>query len=239
MFQKQQGHRWSVDDLLTAWVAAPHIAALNATKLLDLGCGLGSVLLMNAWRFPTCDVTGLEAQADRAELGRRSIAFNGVEGRCRIFTGDLRDPAVFPAGAQFELITGTPPYFPIGTGPTSEKSHAFPCRFEVRGGVEEYTESAARWLSPHGRFVVCTAALERDRVTLGARECGLHVIEHVELIPREGKPALVCVDVMAREAAPLVTQTVTVRDRSSQWTPWFLSVRRDFGMPPSPKSESP
>jgi tRNA1(Val) A37 N6-methylase TrmN6 len=109
----------------------------------------------------------------------------------------------------------------------------------VRGGVEEYTESAARWLSPHGRFVVCTAALERDRVTLGARECGLHVIEHVELIPREGKPALVCVDVMAREAAPLVTQTVTVRDRSSQWTPWFLSVRRDFGMPPSPKSESP
>lgn len=235
VFQKQQGHRWSVDDLVTSWLAIGHIEALGATRLLDIGCGLGSVLLMNAWKFPHADVTGVEAQPDRAALGRRSIAWNGAEERCRILDGDLRDPALFPAGTTFEVITGTPPYFPIGTGPKSDKAHAFPCRFEVRGGVEEYTETAARWLTPQGRFVVCTAALERDRVSHGARECGLHVIEHVELIPREGKDALICLDVMAREPLPRVERTVTVRDHASQWTPWFLEVRATMGMPPPPK----
>ncbi|MFT3707047.1 MAG: methyltransferase [Archangium sp.] len=231
LFQKRQGHRWSLDDLVTAWVAARHVN--GARKLLDLGCGLGSVLLMNAWRFPDADVTGIEAQLDRAAMGRRSIAFNGIEHRARILDGDLRDASLLPAGA-FELITGTPPYFPPGAGTKSEKTHAFPCRFEVRGGVEEYTEAAARLMTESGRFVVCTAALERERVKLGARECGLSIIEHVEIIPREGKPVLICVDVMARAVAPLVEHTFTVRDAQSQWTEWFRGVRTEMGMPAEP-----
>jgi tRNA1(Val) A37 N6-methylase TrmN6 len=234
LFQKQRGHRWSLDDLITAWVAGAHVTALGATRLLDLGCGLGSVLLMNAWRFVGADVTGVEAQADRAAMGRRSIAWNGAEDRCRIIDGDLRDPALLPAGS-FELITGTPPYFPAGAGTASEKPHAFPCRFEVRGGVEDYTEAAARLLTPGGRFVVCTSALERERVQLGARECGLVIIEHTELVPREGKPVLICVDVMAHTAPePCVARTFTVRDAASQWTPWFRGVRADMGMPTEP-----
>lgn len=232
IFQKQQGHRWSMDDLVTAWVAAEHMG--SARKLLDLGCGLGSVLLMNAWRFPDADVTGVEAQADRAEMGRRSIAWNGADDRCRILDGDLRDPALFANGTRFELITGTPPYFPPGAGTASEKAHAFPCRFEVRGGVEEYCESAARWLAPNGLFVVCTAALEKDRVELGARETGFHIVEHTEIVPREGKPVLICVDVLARTAAPRVDRTFTIRDRASQWTPWFRGVRDQMGMPSAP-----
>ncbi|MFO0593967.1 MAG: methyltransferase [Myxococcaceae bacterium] len=234
LFQKQRGHRWSLDDLVTAWVAAPFVEAMKATRVLDLGCGLGSVLLMHAWRFPGLDVTGVEAQADRAAMARRSIAFNGCDDRCRVLDGDLRDPALFEAGRQFEVITGTPPYFPPGAGTKSDKPHAFPCRFEVRGGVEEYAEAAARWLAPGGRFVVVTGALERERVTLGANTVGLHVVEHLEVIPREGKPALICVDVMAREPMPRVERTLTVRDARSQWTPAFLELRAQMGMPPSP-----
>jgi len=203
--------------------------------MLDLGCGLGSVLLMMAWRFPAADVTGVEAQADRAAMGRRSILFNGAEARCRIVDGDLREPGVLPAEARFPLITGTPPYFPIGTGPESEKTHAGPCRFEERGGIEEYALAAARWLSPEGRFVVCTAALERARVVRAARDAGLQVIEHVDVIPRAGKDVLVMVDVMARESAPLVSRELTVRDEKSKWTPEFLQVRAEMGMPGLPR----
>lgn len=234
IFQKQQGHRWSMDDLVTAYVAAAHVEALNARGLLDLGCGLGSVLMMNAWRFEDADVTGVEAQRDRAELARRSLRWNGADQRCRVLDGDLRDPALFPIGTRFELITGTPPYFPPGAGTASDKPHAFPCRFEVRGGVEEYCEAAARWLEPGGRFVVCTAALERERVELGARECGLGIIEHTEVVPRDGKPVLICVDVLAREAGARSDRTFTIRDRASQWTPWFRSVREAMGMPSEP-----
>lgn len=232
LFQKQQGHRWSLDDLVTAAVAAPHAQALGARRLLDLGCGLGSVLLMMAWRFPYADVTGVEAQADRAAMGRRSIAWNGVEARCRIIDGDLRDPSVLPAGARFPLITGTPPYFPRGTGPESEKTHAAAARFELRGGIEEYTQAASRWLEPDGRFIVCTAALEAQRVIASAAAAKLHVIEHLEVIPREGKDVLVMIDVMAGQPGPLLRRSLTVRDAASQWTPEFQALREAMGFPP-------
>lgn len=214
---------------MTAWVAARNVR--DATRFLDLGCGLGSVLLMMAWRFPQADVTGLEAQADRAAMGRRSIAWNGVDARCRIIDGDLRDATL---EGRFGLITGTPPYFPLGTGPESEKTHAGPCRFEVRGGVEEYALAAARLLTDDGRFVVTTSSLEKARVPKAAADAGLHVIEHLDVIPRAGKDVLVMVDVLARAPAPRVASTLTVRDATSQWTPEFLQVRAEMGLPPRP-----
>lgn len=233
LFQKQHGHRWSLDDLVTAHVAALHTEhlGLGAGQLLDMGCGLGSVLLMLAWRFPKAALTGIEAQPDRAAMARRSIAWNGVEERCRIIDGDLRDEQVLPENVRYPLITGTPPYFPQGTGPESDKAHAAACRFELRGGIEAYVTAAARWLLPTGRFVVCTAALESERVTAAAQHAGLSVIEHLDVIPRAGKDVLVMVDVLAKESMPCRRHQLVVRDAASQWTEEFSIVRRLFGFP--------
>src|SRR5689334_20707591 len=88
LFQKLHGHRWSLDDLVTAWVATRGLDPRSSRRALDLGCGLGSVLLMVAWTLPDADVLGIEAQADRAALGRRSISYNGAAARCRIVDGD-------------------------------------------------------------------------------------------------------------------------------------------------------
>ena len=232
IFQKKQGHRWSLDDLVTAWVATQGLDPAAPLRALDLGCGLGSVLLMVAWRLPHADVTGIEAQADRAAMGRRSIAYNGAETRCRILDGDLRTAT--PAG-PFDLITGTPPYFPIGTGTESAKTHAAPARFEHRGGVEDYLAAAARLIAPGGRIAVCTSALERDRVTAAVRELGLGHTEHWEIVPRAGKPALVDVDVLAPTGGHVPARhELVVRDRESRWTPEFQRVRADLGMPATP-----
>lgn len=252
IFQKQRGHRWSLDDLVTAWVAASSIertgAAGQALKALDLGCGLGSVLMMIAWRFPTSDVTGVEAQPERAAMGRRSLAYNGASDRCRIFDGDLRQLAARTEpelAGPFELVTGTPPYFPRGEGTESTTPQVAPCRFELRGGVEEYLAAAAPRLAPHGRVVVCTAALERARVTSAVRALDLAHLEHWDIVPREGKPVLVMVDVMSLRAAsapnaPIepTQHTLLVRDRSSSWTPAFRAVRAAMGLPPTTPSGS-
>ncbi len=236
LFQKQRGHRWSLDDLLTAHLAAKHIKTLDAPHVLDLGCGLGSVLLMLAWRFPEACVTGIEAQVDRAAMGRRSILWNGVEARCQILDGDIRSATLFPERTTFPLITGTPPYFPRGSGPESDKAHAAACRFEMRGGIEEYAQAASRWLSPDGHFVVCTAALEAPRVLSAAHHSNLHRIEHLEVIPREGKEVLVMIDVFSRKPRPLVNRQLTVRKRDGQWTNEFQAVRSEMGLPPRSSS---
>ena len=232
IFQKQVGHRWSLDDLVTAWVATRRRDPARAIRALDLGCGLGRVLLMVGWKLPHAVGWGIEAQPDRAAMGRRSISYNGADARCRILDGDLR--ALSLGAERFELVTGTPPYFPRGTGTESEKPHALACRFEVRGGVEEYLETAQRWLAPGGEIVVCTAALERERVTHACSELGLGVVEHWDVIPREGKDVLVMIDVLVSAPADVTQHTLTVRNRAGAWTEAFRAVRTVMGIPADP-----
>ena len=232
LFQKQRGHRWSLDDLVTAWIATRGLDPAAPRRVLDLGCGLASVLLMVAWKLPAAELTGIEAQVDRAALGRRSIAYNGVAARCRIIDGDLRAGAITEA---FDLVTGTPPYFPRGTGTESAKTHAAAARFEHRGGVEDYLAVAAQRVAPGGRIAICSAALERDRVAAAVQALGLGHAEHWAIVPRAGKPPLVMVDVLAPAgAADPARHELVVRDREGRWTPAFQDVRAALGMPSTP-----
>jgi tRNA1(Val) A37 N6-methylase TrmN6 len=231
LFQKLRGHRWSLDDLVTAWVATRGLDPDAPIRALDLGCGLGSVLLMVAWRLPASDVTGVEAQVDRAAMGRRSIAYNGVDARCRIVDGDLRDDRI---DGSFDLVTGTPPYFPRGTGIESDKTHAAAARFEHRGGIEDYLAIAARHVTPSGRIAMCSSVIERDRVTAAVRALGLGHHEHWSIVPKQGRDTLVVVDVMSRVPGELARHQLVVRDGAGQWTPEFQRVRADLGMPVRP-----
>jgi tRNA1(Val) A37 N6-methylase TrmN6 len=240
LFQKQRGHRWSLDDLVTAWIATRRIETDRALRVLDLGTGLGSVLLMVAWKLPHAELVGIEAQDDRAAMGRRSIAYNGVQERCRILDGDLREVVGEQlANERFELVTGTPPYFPRGTGTESAKPHAMPCRFELRGGVEDYLAAAAPLIASTGRIVVCTAALERERVDTAVASLPLQPDERWAIVPRAGKAPLVMVDALRVRApgappAPCAVQALTVRDGGGAWTEAFQVVRAHLGLPARP-----
>ena len=97
VWQRARGHRYSLDDVLTAHEARRALEeAVRAGRALrdacDLGCGLGSVLLMIAWARPELAMVGVEAQEVSFELARRNVARNGVEARVRLVHGDLRDP---------------------------------------------------------------------------------------------------------------------------------------------------
>src|SRR5262249_32149479 len=153
------GQRWSLDDLATAWVAAD--VADGPRRILDLGCGIGSVLLLLAWRFSSARLVGIEAQALSVDLARRSIAWNGVGDRCSVDAGDFRDTRFEDV---FDLVTGTPPYLSVGTGRESRRVQKGPCNFEHRGGIEAYCDAAAHALAPCGRFVVCEQAAQDARV---------------------------------------------------------------------------
>jgi tRNA1(Val) A37 N6-methylase TrmN6 len=244
ILQRIDGHRWSLDDLMTAWLAGQTCARPPA-RLVDLGCGIGTVLLFNAWRFAEARAVGVEAQAVSVELARRSLAWNGAERRCEVRHGDFRDPQLVPEGAVFDLVTGTPPYFPDGTGIQSTGVQKAPCRFEHRGGIEDYCVAAARLLAPGGRFVACQASSQAARVLPAARASGLEVARWLDVVPRAGKPPLFAVVVMARpgEAAPCAPEPpFVVRGEDTQWTDAFRALRADMGMPPGiyePKSPEP
>lgn len=231
LLQQRRGHRWSLDDLATAWFAATQCPTPPA-RLLDLGCGIGAVLLLLAWRFPDAIALGVEAQAESAALARRSIAWNGAAPRCAATLADLR--ALPAAAAAFDLVTGTPPYLPPGTGRVPQRAQQAGCHFEARGGIESYCAAAATALTPRGRFVACHADVART--ARAAAAAGLGVERWRPVVPRAGKAPLFALFAMRRGDRPLPEgeAPLVVRDAAGQWTADFRAVRVAMGMPDQP-----
>ena len=235
ILQRTDGHRTSLDDLVTAHLAATLVEEAVPACCLDLGCGIGSVLLFVAWKFPRARMVGVEVQEVSAALARRSIAWNGIGDRADVVLGDFRLPDVLGSEARFDLVTGTPPYFPIGAGPESDHVQRAPCRFEHHGGIEAYCDAAAGKLASGAPFVGCEAWNQRGRVEAAAVAAGLRLVRWQEIVPRQGKEALLCTFAMrARDQAePLrVLPPLVVRDLSGRRTPAFQAVRAAMGMPP-------
>jgi tRNA1(Val) A37 N6-methylase TrmN6 len=181
---------------------------------------------------------GVEAQALSFDLASRSVAGNGVADRCVVRLGDLRDPTLLPEGAAFDLVTGTPPYLPPGTGRTSPRVQRGPCRIEERGGIEDYCHAVARLLAPGGWFVACSGGRQTPRVLDAARDAGLVLVRSRDIVPRAGKAPLLAVHALRRAGEPAVAVAteaapppLVVRDARGVWTAEFRALRHAMGMP--------
>ena len=238
ILQRTDGHRWSMDDLVTAWLAKTRAHATPPGLAVDLGCGIGSVLLFVAWSFPDARCVGLEAQTLSVGMARRSIAWNGVGERVEAREGDLREPQhLADLVGRAELVTGTPPYFVPGAGTASPLPQREPCRFELRGGIEDYLAAAARLLAPGARFVACEGGPgdQRARVEAGAKAAGLVVTAWRDVIPKEGKPPLLAIfEARAAGEACETMAPLVVRDAAGKWTEDYMAVREAMGIPPPP-----
>src|SRR5450756_2371015 len=80
LFQLRDGHRFSTDDILTAWYGTAWCPAAHTA--LDLGSGIGTVGTICAWRLPGARVVTIEAQSESVVLARKSARYNG----CLLYT---------------------------------------------------------------------------------------------------------------------------------------------------------
>jgi tRNA1Val (adenine37-N6)-methyltransferase len=234
ILQRRDGHRWSLDDLVTAWLAIRATAQTPPARVLDLGCGIGAVLLMVAWRFGAARCVGLEAQPLSVAMAARSIEWNGVARRCAARLGDLRDAEALRGEATFDLVTATPPYLAPGRAVVPRRRQQAGCHIELRGGIEDYCDGARRWLAPRGRFVVCHS--DGDRTERALERSGLALEERLHVIPREGKAPLFSVFHATehgdrRPTSATSNRSIVVRDRGGRWTEEFRVLRREMAMP--------
>lgn len=237
MLQLRRGHRFSTDDLVTAWRA--RLARPQARTLLDLGCGIGSVGLSTLYALPPdARMVGVEAQEVSAALAERTVALNGLTDRVRIVRGDLRDPDVLvghlPDGARFELVTGSPPYVPVGTGLLSANSQRAHARIELRGSVFDYCLAAARWMAPGGRFCFVMVA-DDPRTEAAPVAAGLAVVERWAYVFGRGRRPHIATLVCAHAAevdpeAPRATGELVIRGPDGEWTEAYQAFRREMGV---------
>jgi len=237
IFQLRDGHRFSTDDVLTAWYGTSW--APSVSRVLDLGSGIGSVGMIAAWRLPGARLVTVEAQEESVRLARKSAAYNGLEPRYEIRHFDFRDPAAIEPGESFDLVFGSPPYFPLGTGIQGEHPQKIACRFELRGDIKDYARVAAAHMAAGGVFACVFPEEQRGRLETAVLAAGLTIVRRRPVVFREGEPPLVGLFLMMR-AADLpeagrqmwVEPPLVIRAADGSVHPEYVAVKLSVGFPP-------
>lgn len=224
LFQLQNGHRFSTDDVLVAWYGTSWCP--TARFALDLGSGLGTVGMMAAWRLPGTRFVAIEAQEESVRLAQKSSQWNGLTERFDIRQGDFRQPEVLSKDEKFDLVLGSPPYFPPGSGVEGDHPQKIACRFETRGDVADYCQVAAKHLE-RGGFFACVFPVapvdQHDRVRMAAQSAGLTIVRWRPVVLRETeRPLLGLFGLMRSNDLP-------ERCRAQTWEEPALIIRRADG----------
>jgi tRNA1Val (adenine37-N6)-methyltransferase len=240
IFQLRDGHRFSTDDILTAWYGTTWCP--TAHTALDLGSGIGSVGMICAWRLPGAKFVTIEAQSESVALAKKSARYNGLNNHYEIREGDFRAPEILTEEEKFDLITGSPPYFPPEAGVPSEHPQKLACRFELRGNIADYCATAAKHLAPGG-FFACVFPHEPAqlaRVEAAANNSGLVIVRKRPVIFREGDPPLIALfGLMRAEDLPewfrgqtWAEPPLVIRTRDGEIHPEYSALKLAIGFPP-------
>ena len=231
IIQLKRGHRFSTDDIVLAYRASE--AAPNATNLLDIGCGIGTVGLYTLWRLnnPKARLVGVEAQEISKALFQDTIKMNQLEDRVRVIHDDLRHtPHASLTPHAYDLVTGSPPYFPPDSckhSPHPQRAHA---RVELRGSLVDYCKTAAYYMAEEGRFCFVMPAGD-PRTESAPIAAGFRVLERIDYVFREGSAPMIATLVCGRASEtppePRVTRSIVIRKRDGEWSDAFVAFRAD------------
>jgi tRNA1Val (adenine37-N6)-methyltransferase len=238
IFQLRDGHRFSTDDVLTAWYGTTW--APTASRVLDLGSGIGSVGMIVAWRLAGARVVAIEAQEESVRLARKSAAYNGLESRYEIRLADFRDAGALTADETFDLVLGSPPYFPVGTGIEGDHPQKVACRFELRGDIADYVRVAEGHLAAGGVFACVFPEEQRSRLEAAARAADTAIVRRRPVVFSEGDAPLVELFLMMRAGdLPVrardrtwVEPALIIRSADGSVHPEYAAVKLAFGFPP-------
>lgn len=121
-------------------------------RALDLGTGTGIIPILLEAKTKGEHFTGLEIQPESADMAARSVAYNHLEEKITIVTGDIREASARFGAGSFEVITTNPPYMIGQHGIQNDASAKTIARHEVLCDLDDILRESAKMLKQGGRF---------------------------------------------------------------------------------------
>lgn len=176
---------FAIDAVLLAWYATVR----GRARVLDLGTGCGVVPLLLSARHPEASITGLEIQAETAEMAARSVALNGLTERVRIDCGDYRQVGRLYGHGAFDVVTMNPPYRETGRGRIAPEESRAMARHELSGSLADAVKAAAVAVKFGGRVAVVFLAERLADLVVQMRSQKLEPKRLQMIHSRHGRPA--------------------------------------------------
>lgn len=148
IIQRKGAFCFGMDAVLLSGFAAVR----QGEQALDLGTGTGIIPILLEAKSEGRHFTGLEIQPDMADMARRSVAYNHLESKIEIVTGDIKEAGRLFDLASFDVVTSNPPYMNDAHGLKNPDLPKAIARHEILCTLEDVVRSAAILLKPGGRF---------------------------------------------------------------------------------------
>lgn len=121
-------------------------------KVLDLCTGTGIIPILMSAKTTAEHFTGLEIQEESADMAKRSVLLNQLEGKIDIVCGDVKDASALFGAATMDVVTVNPPYMTENHGLTNPDDAMAIARHELKCNLEDVISQSAKVLKPGGRF---------------------------------------------------------------------------------------
>jgi len=148
IIQNREKFRFGQDAVLLSWFAEVR----PSEKVLDLCSGSGIVPILMHARYGCGEYTGLELQADMAEIAARSAELNAISDRVRFLAGDLKQVTEYFPRGSFQVVTVNPPYMKAGTGLSNPDPDLALAKHEIACTLSDVVGAAEAMLRDRGRF---------------------------------------------------------------------------------------
>lgn len=126
--------------------------AKEGDRVLDLGTGTGIIPILMEAKTKASHLTGLEIQAESADMAARSVRLNGLEDKITIITGDIKEAVSLFGAASFDVVTCNPPYMTEHHGLINPEEPKAIARHEILCTLEDVICQTAKLLKPGGNF---------------------------------------------------------------------------------------
>ncbi len=137
---------------MDAVLLSSFVKVKRGERALDLGTGTGILPILLSAKTDGEHFTGLEIQPDSADMARRSVAYNGLDSKIDIVTGDIKEAVSKFGAASFEVVVTNPPYMIGEHGLPNSSEALYIARHEALCTLEDILRESAKLLKVKGRL---------------------------------------------------------------------------------------
>lgn len=167
VYQFQDGFKFSLDSILLAEFAE---IRKNDEHIIDLCTGNGVIPILLAHKYQKI-VTGVEIQAEIAQLARESVAYNSMDSMVTILEKDVLELKNYFPGNNFDVVVSNPPYFKVHNEEFLNKNMLKSmARHEITLTLEQLMAEASFLLKTKGRFYLVHVPSRIDEIFLLANK---------------------------------------------------------------------
>ena len=159
LLQPKVGFHASVDSVFLA----AGVALKDKYKILDVGCGVGSVGLCVLARNKNISLTGIDIQPELIDLAHQNAVLNSVEDQARFFHGNIRTEK-HTEDNTFNAVVMNPPYLESGTHTASPEKIKATSHGEGELTLADWVKYAHRKLKQGGHLTMIHRADRLDDV---------------------------------------------------------------------------